>query len=230
MKLTKLNINWKASEAQPEIEIVSGEDKLLFNFELDAKGYNHVNSGDKATISFKEVYAYRLLKNNTSFRYNPGDFNPGDFYELRNAEPNSNFPSDKIVVNEDLLKAKLNHYLLLAEWGIFECLAKGFQLIYHDGVEEALEERYPKGYLNHFIAMFSSQFNKPIKDNFIVFTDLYIQMEGRKEFASLKSEISRIKSQKDEMLYVRFANHYPLPGFELKQLQEMFQVIEGFTG
>ena len=229
MKLNKLNLNWKASEAQPDVEVVMSDSKLLLTFEMDAKVFSHVDSGDKATLSFNDAFAYRVQSCGFAFRYNLRDFNTGDFYELRNTEPNTNFPGDKIVVNEELQKAKLNHYLLLYGDSIFECLAKGFQLIYHDGIEEILEEKYPKGYLNHYIAMFASQFDKPNKDNFIVFTDLYIQMEGRKEFASLKSEIGKIKSLKDEMLYVKFANHYPLAGFELKQLQEMFQAIEGFS-
>ena len=212
-----------------QIESRSEEGKLLLSFDLDSQRYKHWSENDKATLSYNDVFAYRVQNVGSSFRYSLRDFNTGDFYELRNTEPNTNFPGDKIVVNEELQKAKLNHYLLLYGDSIFECLAKGFQLIYHDGIEEILEEKYPKGYLNHYIAMFASQFDKPNKDNFIVFTDLYIQMEGRKEFASLKSEIGKIKSLKDEMLYVKFANHYPLAGFELKQLQEMFQAIEGFS-
>jgi hypothetical protein len=74
--------------------------------------------------------------------------------------------------------------------------------------------------------MFASQFDKPSIDNFRIYTDLYIQMEGKKEFADLRAELKNIKKNNDLNLYVKYANSIEVLGFGKKQLEELVKVIE----
>ncbi|MGB6034834.1 MAG: hypothetical protein WBG42_01105, partial [Cryomorphaceae bacterium] len=65
-------------------------------------------------------------------------------------------------------------------------------------------------------------------DNFRIYTDLYIQMQGKKEFVDLKAELKNIKKNNDLSLYLKFANSLDVLGFGKKQLDEMVVVIEKF--
>lgn len=107
-------------------------------------------------------------------------------------------------------------------------MATDYQFNFGNNISDILDEKYPKGYLNHYITMFASQFDKPSTDNFMIYTDLYIQMEGKKEFEGLKNEIKNIKKNNDLNLYLKFANVYEMVDFKTKQLEDMIKVIENF--
>ncbi|MDD4745752.1 MAG: hypothetical protein RBR35_04545 [Salinivirgaceae bacterium] len=232
MKHTKLNTNWNADPNNPEPTISLIENGIELSFLLDSTAFEHIDKEDMGSLEFQNVFAYRLESTNNEdsssnqFRFKNDQLPRGAFYELVNSKWDSNFPNDKIVVNESINKKEIRHFVFFLGNTIFECLATDYQFNYKNNLIEILDEKYPKGYLNHYISMFTSQFSKPTIDNFKIYTDLYIQMESKKEFIDLKNELKNIKKNNDLSLYLKFANRFEIIGFGIKQLNDMIKVIE----
>lgn len=232
MKYIRLNKNWNAASTASEPQVRKLENYLELIFELDP-AFQHIDEGEKGTLEFSEPYAYKLTEItkdaylDNAFRFKNDQLPWGDFYELKDSNWKADFPSDKIVVNDSLKEAKMNHYLFFLTGFIFECLALDHVFHFDQRVPERLEETYPKGYLNHYLTMFSVHFNQLNTDNFKVYTNLYIQLEGKKEFEGLKEELKKIKANKDLDAYVKITN-YKIPNFGRKQLDEMIKVIETY--
>lgn len=232
MKYIKLNKNWNAAPGSSKPEIIAGENYLELVFDLDP-AFAHIDEGEKGTLEFCELYAYKLTEMDkgayldNAFRFKNDQLPWGEFYELKDSNWKTNFPSDKIVVNDSLKDVKLNHYLFFLPGFIFECLALDSVFHFDQRVPEKLEETYPKGYLNHYLSLFSTHFNQLSPDNFRVYTNLYIQLEGKKEFEGLKEELKKIKANKDQDAYVKIAN-YKILNFGRKHLDEMIKVIETY--
>ncbi|WP_343632915.1 hypothetical protein [Fluviicola sp.] len=232
MKYIKLNKNWNAAPTATEPQIIESENFVELIFELDP-AFAHVDEGEKGTLEFCELFAYKLTRIDQeaylkgAFRFQNDQLPWGEFYELKDSHWKTDFPSDKVIVNESLKDLKLNHYLFFLPGCIFECLALDYNFHFDTTVPDRLEEIYPKGYFNHYLTMFSAHFNQLNTDNFKVYTNLYIQLEGKKEFEGLKEELKKIKANKDLDSYVKIANYHTL-NFGRKQMDELVKVIETY--
>jgi hypothetical protein len=234
MKYQKLNTNWNADPNDPDPQIKQSEKGVELIVQLNSFIYEHVDHLETGKLEFEEVYAYRLGKCNDEgyymgqFRYNPEQLPWGQFYELKNSNWQKDLPEDKILLNESLKKNKLRHFLFFLKDNTFECLAYDYSFKYLETQTEILSSRYPKGYFKHYLAMFATQFSKPSLDSFQIFTDLYIQMEGQKEFTDLKEELKLIQKNKDQFLFSKFINYFGIEKFEMKNIDQMIKKIEKF--
>jgi hypothetical protein len=234
VKYIKLNKNWNADPTKPEPVVSVDQNTVELNFYLNPLLFPHIDEGDKGIIRFNDVHAYKL-ETITEEEYVKGQFRfknealPwGKLYELPNSGWRNDFPEDKVVVNESLKATKLKHFIFFLPDHIFECIAAEYRFEFDYVVAEQLEERYPKGYFNHYLAMFATHFDQLNTGSYKVYTNLYIQLEGKKEFDLLKEEIKKIKANKDIDSYVKIANYSELPNFGRKQLDEMIKVIETY--
>ncbi len=234
MRYIKLNKNWNAEPNTPEPSLSKTENDIKLTFALNPFIFPHIDENDKGALEFVNVYAYRLGPPNNEgylqrqFRYKNDQLPWGEFYELIDSNWKIDFPEDEIILNDSVSKNKLRHFIFFLRDETFECLATNYEFTFIDTISEKLEEKYPKGYLNHYLAMFASQFDKPTIDNYKVYTDLYIQMESKKEFEDLKTEIKHIQKNNDLKSFVKIANYYGIVNFREDQLNEMISVIEKF--
>jgi len=232
MKYTKLNRNWNAEPNAPDAKISLMKGGIELSFLLDPLQFEHIDEGDIGKVAFDRVHAYRWDSTTDAayaqgqFRFKNDQLPWGEFYELKHSKWKSDFPADKIVVDALVDQNEIRHFIFFFKDKTFECLATDCHFWYDNGLADTLEDKYPKGYLNHYLSMFASQFDKPSIDNFRIYTDLYIQMEGKKEFADLKSELKNIKKNNDLNLYMKYANSIEVLGFGKKQLDELVKVIE----
>lgn len=234
MKYIKQNRNWNAEPNATELEVSLAENGLLLSFQLDPFAFEHIDEGQTGRLAFFDAHAYRLDATNEEdyrqgkFRYKNDRLPWGEFYELIDSKWERDFPSDRIIVNELFSKKQIRHFIFFLRDGIFECLAGDFKFSFIHDTSDILETKYPKGYLNHYIAMFASVFDKPSVENFKTYTDLYLQMENKKEFTDLKNELKNIRKNKDLNLYLKYANDFQLADFGMKQLNDMIKVIENY--
>lgn len=234
MKYQKLNKNWNAEPLAPELTIAKTENCLELTFSLDSAAYQHIDAGDTGTHAFVDVYAYRLAAADEAaykqgqYRFKNEELPWGPFYELVNSQWKKDFPSDKLIVNESAKKDKLRHFIFFFKENVFECLASEYSFTFTDTISDTLDEKYPKGYLNYFISMFASMFDKPTFNNYLIFIDLYLQMQNKKEFADLRNELKTIKSNNDLGLYLKFANYRQMDNFGVEQLNEMIRAVETY--
>jgi len=234
MKYVKLNKNWNSEPNTPEAEVLKTDDGIALTFLLNALIFQHIDEHDKGSIYFFNVYVYRLGSTNDEgyfncdFRFKKEQLPWGEFYELFNSNWKHNFPDEKVILDDSINKNKLRHFIFFLKDQTFECLALDYKFSFLEKVSEALEVKYPKGYLNHYLALFTSQFKKPTLENYKMYTDLYIQMEGKKEFIDLKSELKIIKMNNDLNFYLKVINNYEIANFGIEQLNEMVKVIETF--
>lgn len=234
MKIQKLNKNWSAEPSVLLESIKRTDDGIEVNFVLNSLPYEYIEEGEKGKLEFYDVYAYRNGPSNSeeiSKRKIPlkvDQIANGDFYELLDSKWKTDFPTDKIIVDETKKTSKLRHFLFFLKDSTFECLASDYSYSYNIEIDDILETKYPKGYLNHYLAMFAANIGKPSKENYRMFTDLYIQLEGKKEFIDLKAELERIKKNDDLFLYLKFANRFDLENFGMTQWKEMIKEIESY--
>jgi hypothetical protein len=226
MKYIKRNKNWNAEPNSPNPQISTTENDVQLTFSLDFNHFSHIDEGDEGILLFQEVYAYRLGSKENRFKNDQLPW--GEFYELPNSNWKNDFPADKVLVNDSLKGAKLSHFVFFLGEEIFECIADEARFSFNDTISEALEEKYPKGYFNHYLSLFASHFETPSVDNYKIYTNLYIQLESKKEFADMKTELKSIKANKDADSYVKIANYKQIPNFGRKQLDEMITVIETY--
>lgn len=234
MKYLKLNKNWNAEPNAPAPEISKTEEGIQLTFLLNSNLYQHIDENDRGTLAFSEVYAYRLGATNEEgysrgqFRFKNEKLPWGAFYELSNSNWQKDFPDDQVLLDASIKKNQLRHFIFFLKDQTFECLAVDCKFSFQDTVSDELETKYPKGYLNHYLAMFTKLFDKSSLENYRMFTDLYIQMNGKNEFLNLKNELQTIKANKDLASYVKFANYFEMENFGIEELNEMIKVIEKY--
>lgn len=83
---------------------------------------------------------------------------------------------------------------------------------------EVLEERYPDGYFDHYIAMFQSEINE---DGFREHANTYIMIEGLDEFEKLVDEIYLIEENNDWELFVDLAKEYEKEYLKLQNIKSL---------
>lgn len=234
MKYTKLNPNWNADRNAPQPELSTINEGIALSFQLNANDFEYIDEGEMGKLEFYNVYAYRLatighveyLKGQSRFKNNQLPW--GDFYEIKEGKWPKDLPDDRVVLDESIDKNDLRHFIFFLKDHMFECLAIDFKFIIDNNLESELEEKYPKGYLNYYLSMFASQFEKPSVDNFKVYTNLYLQIESKKEFTALKEELVKIKKNNDLKLYLKYANGLGMADFGIKQLNDLVKVIETY--
>ncbi|MGV3611342.1 MAG: hypothetical protein ACO1N0_10360 [Fluviicola sp.] len=233
MKYIKLNKNWNAAPTASEPQMATTENQVEVIFDLDP-AFGHIDEGDKGRLQFSEVFAYKLTPISREeyeagkFRFKKEELPWGKFYELPNSNWRNDFPADRVVVNDKLKGMKLKHTIFFLPGHIFECLSSEYRFQFDYAIADKLEETYPKGYFNHYLALFSTHFDQLNTGSYKTYTNLYIQLLGSKEFELLKEEIKKIKANKDVDSYVKIANYSELPNFGRKQLDEMIKVIETY--
>lgn len=234
MKYIKLNKNWNAEPNVPEPSINVNSEGIEIEFLLNPLLYEHIDEGEKGIIQFFHVYAYYFGPpnekeyKNGNFRFKNHQLPWGEFYELMDSKWEKDFPTEMELLVKDLNKKSLRHFIFFLKNATLECLATDFSFEFVDTVSETLELKYPKGYLNHYLAMFTANFDKPSIENYHIYTDLYIQMEGKKEFSDLRTEIVKIQNNNDLPLYLKLINYSGIENFGMKQLTEMLKVIETY--
>ncbi len=234
MKYIKLNKNWNAEPNAPDPVVSKTDEGIELTFLLNPFVYQHIDDDDTGTLEFFDVYAYRLGSTNDEgyfrgqFRFKNEQLPWGEFYELIDSKWKKDFPDDKVILDDSIKKSKLRHFIFFLRDETFECLALDYHFTFTDKISDELEKKYPKGYLNHYFAMFASQFDKPTLDNYKTYTDLYIQMEGKDEFVDLKKELKIIKTNNDLDSYLKIANYFEIENFGIEQLNEMIKVIETY--
>ncbi|MFT5229075.1 MAG: hypothetical protein ACI9EV_002228 [Urechidicola sp.] len=235
MKYDKLNKNWNAEANSPMPVVTPNEDGLSLSFFLNAIIYDHIDEESKGSIAFNTVFKYRLGETNDEgyfdgqFRFKNDLLPWGEFYELSKSKWHLDFPDDEIILNDTIDKKDLRHFIFFFKNQTFECLAYDYKFSYLSSVAEILDEKYPKGYFSHYIAMFTTIFNVPRPNNFKTYIDLYIQMESLDELSGVKEEIKKIKKNQDLDLFLKLANEHEIEGFGKEQLLQMIKVIENYN-
>jgi hypothetical protein len=234
MKYTKLNKNWNAEPNSPEPNIIQTENRIELTFQLNPFIFEHIDEGDKGVLEFYNVYAYRLGQTNDEgyylgqFRFSNDLLPWGEFYELTDSNWTNDFPDDKIILDKKIKKSLLRHFIFFLKDNTFECICSDFEFRFDRKNPLNIDEKYPEVCLEHFLAMFSINYNVPTIDNFKEFIELYIDMEGSEEFELLKDEIKTIKKNGDVDLFLKAANNHMIENFGKKQLDEMITTIEKY--
>lgn len=232
MKKSKLNSNWQINQSNSNTKIELEDDLLTITFDLESKGFNHVEEGDSGKLKFYNVFAYRT-KSITEEEYKEGGYRfkqkqlPwGQLYEIEDNKLIKDFPKDRIIGDEENGTSNPSMYVLFTENQIIECLAS--HLNFEFGLIDEIESKYPKAYFKHFITMYASQFKNVSADNFRLFIGLYLQLHKRDSFANLKDELRLIKMNNDQNLFIKLAQQSELNTFSEKHLKILLTVIKNY--
>ncbi|MCX7709437.1 MAG: hypothetical protein N2484_06255 [Clostridia bacterium] len=87
--------------------------------------------------------------------------------------------------------------------------------------EELMDERYPEGYFDHYIAMFQSEMNR---SGFKEHADLYIKIEGYSEYKKLVDEIQCIGKNNDWDYFVYLAKELGKDNLDYTHIKELGEV------
>ena len=230
MKQIKQNKNWKAENTASLPTIEQSDDGIELTFVLNSSDFPHIDEGETGTLVFYSVYAYRL-GSTASKGYFQGTINQsstGDFYELTQSNWEKNTPTDAVILDDSIKKKSLKHFVLFLQNQVFECIATDYDFTFNETLSEQLDSNYPKGYLNHYLALFTAHFKVASIENYNMYTNLYIQLEGEKEFLEVKAEIKTLRKNNDLDLYIKIVNYLGFENFGKKQFDEFIKVIETY--
>ena len=88
-----------------------------------------------------------------------------------------------------------------------------------------LSEKYPKGYFDHWIAMFSANNSDVIERLISEYADMYKSIEGDEAFSGLKTELQSILKNDDLEEFISIAIDYGLEKIEIQHLITMAEII-----
>jgi hypothetical protein len=230
MKREKLNINWEIEQFE---FITRNDSDLIFKIELKPSNFEHIDQGDTATLSFRNVAFYAITacspqaysEGNYRFNENQIPFG-GHFYELSKSNWKSEFPKEKEIIQESIIEKQYKHFILFSSLQILEIICETYVLSYTNSIDEQIEERYPKGYLSYYLNLFSNHFDKAILENYQTCTQLYIQLLGKNELLDLQKEIKQIKKNQDQLLFLKYMNQIQKAYFDNKQLNLLLTHLE----
>lgn len=234
MKFKKLNTNWNAEPNAPNLQIEEGEDYLELIFDINTFQFDYLDEGDKGAIEFVEVFRYFIGTTNADgylkgeHRYSNEQLPWGEFYELLESNWRTEFPQNSEIINPNLDKSELRHFIIFFRDQEVECLANDcfFSLRFKD--EELYREKYPNDYFDHYIAMFAA--NQPNTDvsNFSDQIELYLNFEGKDEFRELQNEVNQIMKNEDYKWFLKQAMADEIPNINLDKLRAMMNSIIDF--
>jgi uncharacterized protein with ACT and thioredoxin-like domain len=87
-----------------------------------------------------------------------------------------------------------------------------------DILDNMMDERYPNGYFEHYIAMFQSHINK---DGFKDHANFYIQIEGLEAFSELIEEINLINNNNDWSNFIALAKEFGKESMTVRDIKEL---------
>ena len=90
------------------------------------------------------------------------------------------------------------------------------------------KDKYPDGYIEHYLAMYSTHREGVSDQDFETQNRLYIECEGKEEFQKLRDEVIEAKQQKDWQWFLRLSISREINNLDLNNLQKMFESIENF--
>jgi hypothetical protein len=132
MEFVKLNIGWDAepNAPMPKIEFDKSTYKIILSFYLNAFIHDDVDKDDIGILEFSNCYKYRLgATNDEGFyrgqcRFSKSGKQWGDFYRILNSNWRYEFPSDEVIIDNELKDNKdLCHFLFYFRDETFECIA-----------------------------------------------------------------------------------------------------------
>ena len=98
-----------------------------------------------------------------------------------------------------------------------------------DKIEEKFyKDKYPDGYIQHYLAMYSVHQKRFCQDNFESQNRMYVDCEGKEEFLNLRNKVIKAKQQENLGWFLRMAIFYQIEDIDLESLNRMFEAIENF--
>lgn len=234
MKLKKLNTNWNAAPdaAAPEFLLKDGSLKLTFS--LDSAAFGHIDKGNRGILEFYEVYMYRSGPVNDEayfrerFQYTNCQLPSGEFYELKDSDWETNFPADKIIVNDTVDRTDLSHFIFFFNDQLVQCIAGDYKFSYASQPSEKAKEKYPGEFFTHFLGMFTSNFETADYESFEAHVELYLRLEGVDSFIGVLTELRQIEKNNDYDLFLKVVNEWDVEHFGIEQLKDFIWIIQHF--
>ena len=90
----------------------------------------------------------------------------------------------------------------------------------------SLKEKYPEGYFDHWLAMYSTHNSEITEDLIMLHADAYRVFEGMEELLELKAEVQLIIKNDDLKGFIRVARGYGIREIELHHLVQMSEIIQ----
>ena len=234
MKFKKLNKNWNAEPHTPNPELITTPDSLTVTFFLNAHAFEHIDEHEKGVLEFYDVYMYRsmIISDDADFRERfPFTNRPlpwGDFYEVKDSGWETNFPADKIIVNNVVDKSELSHFIFLFQDQLIECIAGDYKFTFASQASEIAKAKYPGEYFSHFLGMFTSNFDAIENESFEAHIDLYLRLEGVDEFIGVLMELQQIQKNNDLGLFLKVVNEMEIENFGSDQLKDFIWIIQHY--
>jgi hypothetical protein len=94
--------------------------------------------------------------------------------------------------------------------------------------KEFYKDKYPEGYINHYLAMYSVNRESLSDQDFEIQNKIYIECEGTEEFQNLRNEVTEAKQMGDLQWFLKLAISYEINDIDLNNLKRMFEAIEKF--
>jgi hypothetical protein len=135
MKHSKLNTNWNADPNAPEPHLEVHGDNVRIEFFLNPFIFDHIEENDKGELIFKRCYKYSFNTCNDEgyyrgeYRYDNKELPWGEFYEIKHDWEND-FHPEYVILNYDLNKSGLRHFIFFFRDNTLECIAKDFEFNY----------------------------------------------------------------------------------------------------
>ena len=231
MKYEKLNKRWNAEPNAPNLQIEKGEGYVELTFDLNPFVFDYIDEGDKGVIEFIEVQSfYKGTMNDEGYfagnhRYSNEQLPWGEYYELYDSNWKNTFPEKAIILNANLSKSELRHFIFFLRDEEIECLATdySFNLKFKD--EEIYSKKYPNESFDHYLAMFGINQSDSTLSNFQNQIGLYLEFEGKDELQDLHKEVTQIVKNKDYSWFLKQAITDEIPNIDIKRLKEMMNSI-----
>lgn len=135
MKYRKLNIDWNAEPNAPGVKLQVNENEIKLEFLLNPFAYDNVSEKDKGELIFNDCFKYSFNSCNDEgyflgqYRYKNDQLPWGEFYELQH-DWEKDFHPDFRMLNSQIKKDGLRHFIFFFRDNTFECVAKDFKFSY----------------------------------------------------------------------------------------------------
>ncbi|MEK7725495.1 MAG: hypothetical protein AAB336_14170 [Acidobacteriota bacterium] len=95
--------------------------------------------------------------------------------------------------------------------------------------EKTYKDKYPQGFIDHYLAMYSLHRSGLSNQDFRDQNELYIECEGQEEFQGLIDEIVLAEKQEDLSWFLKSAISNGIDNIDLNKLKQMFEAIKHFN-
>lgn len=235
MKYIKLNTNWNAEPNAPDPQLERGEDFVEIRFELNQFTFDYIEEGDIGIIEFAEVYKidFGTMNDEGYFRgqhrFSNNNLPWGEFYELLDSNWETTFPTEAKILNKDIDKSELRHFIFFLRDNTIECLANKYYFSIRFAKQSFYDNKYPDGFFHHYLSMFSVHYTELNKQNLKTFNKLYIQFEGKNKFKELQVEVETIKRNDDFSWYLKQAQADQIDNVNLESISKAAESILSYS-